>query len=597
MSSQEFRDVKLTRLKFSPSSRKDIGEGMDSEDRKFHFPALVVLRAGDTIAKGTKVTVQARPPDPGDKHSDTWRVIDIKNPNSDRRWSDWQRLGLVKMKCESKSFGLPDTKPREFVALVFGCSNCGTIVIEPDDIFKIKGGCIWTKGTPKQDTVEPYNPGSEWNRVKDTMVQFARCTCCHANVGSYYPDPYKSDKDGKTFPCYKLTFRRTVKEDSLYVAQHLVLCGAQSDVVAELERLYAGGNGILSSVRTNVESHETMQQLQQTAEQLSSISLEWDRFMGEREENARQREALLENARQSELKMKLLTQRKWQAEVAPDDWQAVPDMAALSLEQGHRATYSIGDQRFHADPTEMVVRQEGRSDADQRLRVTLGDDLSLLGLMRISRPCDEIWPNDVRVYHLLTPGESADVTQDVMHYGLATSRFTAMMAKLQPVRPTEAALIDNPALRERYKAKREAYARDGKPVNEVWAFHRGEREEDVNKILQDGFSVEGGVAQGAMELSHGPGVYIAVRSDVALLNHPNLWSLTSYKKLILAKVLVGRLNEDTFHLGHMRRFVSADQVLPLYTISYDVLDVAESAGSMVAQPPPSAVPGNSSDEP
>jgi hypothetical protein len=542
MSSREYANVRVTRILIGRKTGQPFCKGENESGVKFHFSQRL-FNAGE-LTVGSVVTVQAIPPDPrgAPEFRDECRVIDIKQlPMPGVSWAKWQESGL-------NGEGLPETQPgQEGVELSFGCVRCGTQLVGPQDIFKIKGGCIWTCGAPA--TLQPYGDVA-WNQFKGVNISQARCVRCRANVGAYYEQAYKDAERGKSFPCYKLAFRRERVNGTVgYHAQHLVLLGDKAQVQTTLTRLKRAGNGLVIAARVSDETYSLAQQLREMEHKL--------------------------RAKQAERDMARSIRRQWEVEIRPDEWEPLPAAAIASLERGQLARYAAAGQEYLADPealTQHTVSAAGDS-VPQRLRVsdarfrTQGS----VGLVEIQRECDEVWGECTRVYNLKHATQAVDMTADHLHFALAATQFTLMT--LIAKRPCRIAHVVNPGLQQRYEEQRAEFQREGKPTNEIWGFY-GTSDEATRRIFEEGFSVggEGDTSTSARRGRHR--VELNIRAGHAMASHRANHGTGNH--IILAKALIGEQGEEEGRDSWMPRngsivFKAPSQVLPLYDIYYVTL--------------------------
>eukprot|EP00049_Salpingoeca_infusionum_P010618 m.183563 g.183563 ORF g.183563 m.183563 type:complete len:542 (-) comp14693_c1_seq1:166-1791(-) len=130
----------------------------------------------------------------------------------------WPRLDLARELPELSPTQLLD--PHQRFQLAFQCFVCGTSLLRKRDVYKIKGGSIWTNGKPRT-----LRPGMipNFNKAKNVPIYQAFCSSCDSNLGTYYPEPYASEDDPqRTFPCFKLTYKHERKADGKQVP-HLVI--------------------------------------------------------------------------------------------------------------------------------------------------------------------------------------------------------------------------------------------------------------------------------------------------------------------------------------------------------------------------------------
>ena len=251
--SREFHNVRVSKViqgkkgPFAPECRNDAGQTFFIDNRLYDTARL---QQGMTIPC---VQAVVQKPNPNGRPSADYYVLDVPlRPQVE--WAKWQTEG-------PDGKGLYETKAGDAVGLSFGCFGCGQQIVAPEDVLKIKGGCVWTWGEP--EALEPYGRPI-YNRAKDVDCLQAACTKCGANMGTYYPQPYADDEDNKPFPCYKLTFQRGSKNDPEYVAQHLVLLGDEDEVTQEMRRLAEGGAPVRST-RVDADTHEVAKQLRAMA--------------------------------------------------------------------------------------------------------------------------------------------------------------------------------------------------------------------------------------------------------------------------------------------------------------------------------------------
>jgi hypothetical protein len=134
--------------------------------------------------------------------------------------------------------------------VAFACYHCGSQVVAAQNIFKLKGGAIWTKKNPPD--VQPYGAVFR-NPSKNVNCQQLSCRVCHNNVGTWYPEPYDGLEDEKEFPCAKLVYARAVGRGK---AQHTVLVGEKDKVLAELSQV---SGGLKSTVAVNKQTHDAVE--------------------------------------------------------------------------------------------------------------------------------------------------------------------------------------------------------------------------------------------------------------------------------------------------------------------------------------------------
>lgn len=531
---------------FNAKSGGRLAGGKDGSQRKYHFPEAVVSSAA--LTKGGQYLVQAVPPGPHSKSRD-WRVIDVKLvPHDHCKWKKWQRTG--------RGDGLPETEPGQDVQLDFGCYQCGAPLLQPHDIFKIKGGCVWTNGTPAQ--LERY--GSSFrNPAKEVSIFQARCETCHANVGTYYPHAYKDVEDGKVFPCYKLTFRRSTKFDQYYFAQHLVLLGDERRVLSELDRLRQVGSGVAVGERTSTESYAVTAQLRETAQRLEQTTLERDQATSELDQ-------LKQAALEAEEAMGGV-QQHWEVKLDSGEWRALPADIGNRLDKGQTLTYSAHGQHYEANPRRQLQRNVVTGKERQMRQTESGLLMPGHELAMMTRTPNRTFRAalaEVQVYDLKHSREAVDMTTDALHFSLAATQFTLMFQG--KARPRSVSLWVNPVLKKQYDAKRAEFQSAGKPIEEVWVFH-GTGHDVTEQICQDGFKIGGQDVAVAHGTVHGTGVYTATGPLSPMAYNQNR---DSNKHVILAKGLLGTRDVDSrAPKADWLVFNTKEQLLPLYVVYYD----------------------------
>lgn len=543
--SSEYVNVRVTQVLIARRTGHPFGKGENDFGVKFHFSQRL-LNAGE-LKVGSVVTVQATPPDPKGvtDFQRGMRVIDIKQlPMPGVSWAKWQESGL-------NGAGIPETKPgQEGVELSFGCVRCGTQLVGPRDIFKIKGGCIWTCGAPA--TVESYG-NVAWNKCKGVNISQARCVRCRANVGAYYEERYKDAEREKSFPCYKLTFCRRVSTTTDYFAQHLVLLGDKANVMTTLSQRKGAGNGLVIAARVSDETYPLTQQLREMELTVTELTAK---------------------AEQAERDMARLIQRQWEVEIRPDEWEPLPPAAMADLERGLPTRYTLNEQDYLADPEALTQRTVSSGSVPQRLRVsdarfrTQGS----LGLVEIQRECDAMWGECTRVYNLKHARQVVDMTADHIHFALAATQFTLMTLEAQ--RPRKISHVVNAALQLRYEEQRAEFEREGKPTTEIWGFY-GTSDEASRRIFEEGFRI-GGEADNTSHSAR-RGVKLNIRSGIAIATRRRANQPTG-ARIILAKALIGEGSgeweegTDSWMPRNGAVVLKAEaQVLPLYDIHYEPL--------------------------
>ena len=188
----------------------------DKKDRSRQFAFLKPVQGGRDIfaahnfisqlPSGNGRQFRCEVVGPPQKRSVT-RILKSGQPS----WKLWQ--------AGQDPLSLPDTQPgSDHGELRFCCAACGTTIVEGHDIFKIKGGAIWTNSTNTM-MLPLVDSGSDvWNKFKKVHLRDAYCKCALPNlkvenIGAYYAQEYE-DKDAskegpkKQFPCYKLNYGR-----------------------------------------------------------------------------------------------------------------------------------------------------------------------------------------------------------------------------------------------------------------------------------------------------------------------------------------------------------------------------------------------------
>lgn len=208
-----------------------------------------------------EVVVQALPPANGNP---SWHCISVPIlPKEGVHFEDWQ--------LNSK---LPETRASDrFKHTHFACHGCGAVLLRPRDIYKIKGGGVWSRGMPP--TVKPYGSGF-FNKDKDTHLQDVCCVKCGAkSLGAFYAKPYKGcdddckgDEPKKQFPCVKLVYCRSPKMDPNFVAHHTVLSGSKELVLGELADFLAVPGAVYSETRLHHRTHEYAKQARDLGDNL-----------------------------------------------------------------------------------------------------------------------------------------------------------------------------------------------------------------------------------------------------------------------------------------------------------------------------------------
>lgn len=181
-----------------------------------------------------------------DPRKSPWVAKDVVT-EADVPWDDW-RLAQKLPETEGAA-----AQPQ----LSFGCYKCGQQVLSPAEVFKIKGGAIWTTANPAN--VRPS--GSEfYNIPKRGWARQATCRHCGFNIGAWYLSRYETCEDAKVFPCARLLYSRAVGEGR---SQKLAVLGDRQVIEEEIRRHRQGTSAaitqltheILESLRIEQEKH------------------------------------------------------------------------------------------------------------------------------------------------------------------------------------------------------------------------------------------------------------------------------------------------------------------------------------------------------
>lgn len=202
------------------------------------------------------------------------------------KWLPWQ-VGE-----EALALTLPNTSPgSDHDGICLACWKCGWVAIGPQDIFKLKHTCVWTKTI--RSPLLAVDSQKTYNECKKCFVQRVSCSTCKNLLGSYYETSYEGCSEETPFPCFKLiTSWERRKWDGDKPSMAMVLVGDQSTVrekIAKLEvseewemdKLFQGGG--------RVDRHTF--QIMETAKKAMKAQEEAERRAEEAERSAKERAA------------------------------------------------------------------------------------------------------------------------------------------------------------------------------------------------------------------------------------------------------------------------------------------------------------------
>lgn len=166
-----------------------------------------------------------------DQRKKNYKAMDVEH-TSEITWEEWQAGPRCKQLFETVG-GM------EHGDLSMACWKCGETLLAGKDIYKIKGGCIWTKKIP--DTIRG-NGTKTFNKYKKVFMESALCKACGYNVGSIYNDRYQNEEDpDKPFPCCKLIHTRQRALDSKVVNCLVVKADSAKAMVEILHEIHGMG--------------------------------------------------------------------------------------------------------------------------------------------------------------------------------------------------------------------------------------------------------------------------------------------------------------------------------------------------------------------
>eukprot|EP00051_Salpingoeca_urceolata_P005684 m.75835 g.75835 ORF g.75835 m.75835 type:complete len:590 (+) comp14495_c1_seq3:333-2102(+) len=503
---------------------------------------------------------------------------------------------------------LLDTEAGDNINLAFDCWSCGTAILQPMDIFKLKSGAVWTNGMPR--TIQAYGD-TIYNKDKRTFVQNARCVGCGHQFGTFHAERYETCGDDRCFPCVKLNVARRRYEDQVMV--HGIAVNAEYK--AALDALKGAGRGFTERVgRHTYELAEQVKEMNLNQRQERQLQEKKVQQARQREQQAEQQaeqerqRAQQERQRAEEMAQDARRQRQLAAEAeaeakkaeagakkaiseAQDTVRRLKHIVSESQQHVWECETDAGWKPFDSEICEALQKQAMKPVPQpwqfRRGRFTYHVDVvnkvqtnmqtqkkrairchaSAPGrmLLQPQKPGQHVAPGVVK-HTLRHQGERAQstMTYESYHFNQAVAQCTLMTKR--KVNVTHVDCYENPALVRKFDDTATKLGDD----EEVWVFH-GTSSDSVPSIMQNGFLVGGdGVAikNGA---AFGRGVYTATGPDT-----PMGYAGSQSRQIILARARRGKC------IGGHQRFggdswvpkenwlvlAKSQQVLPVYVIHY-----------------------------
>ena len=200
----------------------------DTSRGNVFIPAHVHLALGKP-QKGKKAYFRV-------KQGDKGLVALEPPPRSTVVWNEWQ-VG------ETQVF-IPDTRPWSDHTVSFACFECGSSIVEGNDIYRIKQASLWTKDISAVNRSLLKLGAKFYNKYKQTTTQAVLCSGCSKSVGAIYVEPYHDADEDTPFPCLKLYV--TGERDGM-IYNDLVIDSASRqsamDAISKLELLHPHADG------------------------------------------------------------------------------------------------------------------------------------------------------------------------------------------------------------------------------------------------------------------------------------------------------------------------------------------------------------------
>ena len=445
-------------------------------------------------------------------------------------WQAWQ--------TGPTQIDLPDTVPdSDHANIQFGCFSCGSVLVGGHDIYKFKGGGVWTNALVSSVSV---CSNLITNPIKRCTLRTVQCASCHSDVGSLYEEPYY-DTDTCSlalgpFPRIKLT----VAHGKLW-RNASVLLGPENVVIETLSNLALEGTGRLRVSRVNQANYESVKSVEEALR------------AKEKAERALSELKTLQRLAPSEVGKEAGNKAAEEPEVVPS---AVVGEWMCSTGEGdlpYSRDINLKLESAYASRAEVAFEARG-----QRYRIDWANSMQVNDSTGVRRPIIRIkvvkpklnaaqvgsaaeWTTSISVE--IKPGVTkrvvlaAELTSrhslELQEFNFAASQF-ARLLNSSASKVTQVDIWNSAEAKKRFDDTACILGE----YEAIWVFH-GTKAANIENIMTSGFKVGGRDTDVVNGNSYGTGVYTAEGPGTPLAYSPDS------KQLILAKASAGYNRNQT----------------------------------------------------
>ena len=548
----------------------------DKKDRSRQFAFLKPVQGGRDIfaahnfisqlPSGNGRQFRCEVVGPPQKRSVT-RILKSGQPS----WKLWQ--------AGQDPLSLPDTEPgSDHGELRFCCAACGTTIVEGHDIFKIKGGAIWTNSTNTM-MLPLVDSGSDvWNKFKKVYLRDAYCKCALPNlkvenIGAYYAQEYE-DKDAskegpkKQFPCYKLNYGR--KNRNGRIAKLILDAPTRQAAVEQLSLLSNVG---ADSHKSRINSKTPITNSER--DQAQAAKKELYKLQGETKEMELQLNAKRDEAQKIQKYIRQIQQQHVYQQQLQQQQQQVVQQARIQAQADAAEREALRRRRIQAQANAVerreytqkmqsrldiekeaaAIAEEEAETAKKEVQKLQGETKEMESKLAAAKNATGFHVNISPTAIVELPKNRGVATKYVLEHGkekVSTEnwdniQFTEactqyMMLTQTPEKPQCVERWINNHLEQQFDSKKAKLRASGVSDDEIWIFHGTSSIEIATNIMKHGMLVAGvdidpetnvrlPITNGAR---YGNGVYTSTRTDT-----PKMYARGG--AIILAKALRGDL--------------------------------------------------------
>jgi len=161
---------------------------------------------------------------------------------------------------------------------------------------------------------------------------------------------------------------------------------------------------------------------------------------------------------------------------------------------------------------------------------------------------------------IIPVSQSASVCRETDEFNKASAQYVKMLGETAPL-PRRVDYYESETTSSNFQSKKDEFAKAGIPTKEIWVFYGTFSDENIKRIMSEGFKVGGSQVKIKNGSAYGRGVYTATgpRAPQGYGKKTN--------KVILARGLVGtegvhsKTPQDDWYL-----FMDGHQLLPVYVL-------------------------------